>query len=52
MIRRANTDLIAAIVPGALVLTVDLVSGALRRQWVAGEKINRDGTLCLNDEAS
>jgi hypothetical protein len=52
MIRRANTDLIAAIVPGALVLTVDLVSGALRRQWVAGEKINHDGTLCLNDEAS
>ena len=51
MIRRANTDLLAATEPGALVLMVDSVNDALRRQWIAGEKINRDGTLCLNDEA-
>jgi hypothetical protein len=51
MIRRANTDLLAATEPGALVLMVDSVNGALRRQWIAGGKINRDGTLCLNDEA-
>ena len=49
LIQRTNRDLIVATDPGALLLTVDLANGTLHQQWILGEKINPNGTLCLSD---
>jgi hypothetical protein len=50
-IQTTNTDLIAATRLGAVVLAVDSADGSLRKQWILDEKVNRNGTLCLSDEA-
>jgi hypothetical protein len=50
-IQTTNTDLIAATRLGALVLAVDSADGSLRKQWILDKKVNRNGKLCLSDEA-